>query len=125
MWATTDSPGSGGTVGANGLWPPPCLSQFMSSGLVFSGAASWIQACLCTYVSIHPWACKLGGGSASSQSKEVETMEALRSQLLRVIAIIGVLGAFEFVWGSLLIFVGQACACVSELLNYPWTQKDK
>lgn len=60
MWATTDSAGPGGIVGANGLWPPPSLSQFTSNGLAFSGVASWMQTCLCTYVCKHLWASTLG-----------------------------------------------------------------
>lgn len=38
-WAATGSPGSGGIIEANGLWPPFCLAQLMSDGPAFSGAA--------------------------------------------------------------------------------------
>lgn len=48
MWATTDSPGPGGIIEGNGLWPPPCLSQLTSNGLVFSGVAPG-----CILASVH------------------------------------------------------------------------
>lgn len=49
-WAAAGSPGSGGIVEANGLWPPSCTSQILSNGLAFSGVAYSMSTCPCTRV---------------------------------------------------------------------------
>ena len=46
-------------------------------------------------------------------SKEVASIKSLRSLLLCGMEIVEVLGAFEFVWVSILISLSQACARVS------------